>query len=320
MATIIKKAVFATVAAVVSLGAAAAVFAPYVYVELWPYRFTYSQVNAEPVNVAKGTMFDDYFVVEELGQGAYAIGEPRYYQANYSYLIVGQYRALLFDAGSGSRDIRPVIASITSLPVTVLPSHLHFDHLGGIGGFERIAMIDLPETRANVVDGTFKPQRYEFLGMFDGRSAPAFEVAEWISPGAMIDLGGRSVKAISVPGHTPESVALFDSQGQRLFAGDFIYPTMVYAFLPGASRSAYRATAQSLLKSLPEETTIWSAHCCRRDEGFAAPWLGMGDLRALELALANIEGGEDGAEGFFPRSHLVNDQMVLGTSFPWNNR
>ncbi|GAC1503872.1 MAG: hypothetical protein NVS1B6_11530 [Steroidobacteraceae bacterium] len=27
------------------------------------------------------------------------IGEPRYHQQNYSYLIVGQQRAVLFDAG-----------------------------------------------------------------------------------------------------------------------------------------------------------------------------------------------------------------------------
>ena len=50
---------------------------------------------------------DDYFTVEALGDGIFAIGEPRYYQQNYGYLIAGTQRAVLFDAGPGYRDIRP---------------------------------------------------------------------------------------------------------------------------------------------------------------------------------------------------------------------
>ena len=51
--------------------------------------------------------FDSYYVVADLGEGAYAIGEPRYGQCNFSYLIVGSRRALLFDTGPGIRDITP---------------------------------------------------------------------------------------------------------------------------------------------------------------------------------------------------------------------
>ncbi len=81
-------------------------------------------------------------------------------------------------------------------------------------------MIDLPATRADVT------------------------VTEWLKPGATIDLGGRVLQVLHVPGHTPTSVALYDAARHQLFAGDFLYPTTLYAFLPGSSLSAYRKTTR----------------------------------------------------------------------------
>jgi hypothetical protein len=133
-------------------------------------------------DLGEGRMVDDYWAVQNIDANTYALGEPRYYQANYSYLIVGGQRALLFDAGSGTRDITSVVTSLTHLPVTVMPSHLHFDHTGGIAPFTSVAMIDLPDTRADVTNGRFTPSRYEYLGMIDGLVPPTFSVTEWLSP------------------------------------------------------------------------------------------------------------------------------------------
>lgn len=309
------------IAGVLILGAVvAALFAPYVNGELAVWLAPHAIVDPAPAHLAKGRMVDDYFAVEDLGDGTYAIGEPRYYQQNYSYLILGQTRAVLFDSGSGTRDIGGVIANLTKLPITIIVSHLHFDHLGGIGPFGQAAMIDLPETRADVSGGVFKPSRYEYMGLIDGRVAPSFRVGEWLAPGAVIDLGGRTLRVLSTPGHTPSSVALFDARNRRLFIGDFIYPTTLYAFLPGASLSAYQATARMLLGMLPADTVLWTAHCCRKNEGVSAPWLSVRDLRDLSAALTAVRAGLAKAVGFYPRLFAVNDEMTLATGFPWNNR
>ena len=295
-------------------------FAPYVFAELWPWVHPASRLSAGPVSLKHGRMVDDYFAVQDLGDGAYAIGEPRYYQANYSYLIVGSRRALLLDAGSGTRDLHKVVAALTPLPVTVMPSHLHFDHTGGLGAFDHIAMLDLPALRAQVADGRFTPRRWQFLGMFDGLAVPSFTVAEWFKPGAQVDLGGRTITVLSTPGHTPESVSLLDGDALRLFTGDFIYPSTLYAFLPGASLSAYQRTTQSLLALLPRQTVLWTAHCCRRDLEYSAPWLSVGDLEDLDRALTRLRQGKLAGQGLFPRRYPVNEQMVIDVGFPWNTR
>jgi hydroxyacylglutathione hydrolase len=299
---------------------AAALFAPYIDGELTVWLEPHAIVDSAPAHLAKGRMVDDYFAVEDLGEGTVAIGEPRYYQQNYSYLIAGQTRAVLFDSGSGTRDISGVVAGLTKLPITVIVSHLHFDHLGGIGPFGDVAMIDLPETRADMAGAFFKPSRYEYMGFVDGRVAPSFRVREWLAPGAVIDLGGRALRVLSTPGHTPGSVALFDATNRRLFIGDFIYPTTLYAFLPGASLSAYQATARMLVGMLPPDTVLWTAHCCRKNEGVSAPWLSIKDLRDLDAALTAVRAGQAKAVGFYPRVFPVNDEMTLAAGFPWNNR
>ena len=294
-------------------------YAPYVRSELSPYTSHYDIVDPAPARIAKGHMVDDYFAVEDVGDNVIAIGEPRYYQQNYAYLILGEKRALLFDATSGTRDVAPLVAKLTQLPLTVMVSHLHFDHLGGITPFHHIAMIDLAVTRARVHDGLFTPGRYEFSGLADHRVRPSFPVAEWVKPGDKIDLGGRMLTVLSTPGHTPSSVSLYDPAHRLLFTGDFIYPTTIYAFGVGSSMSTYHATAQRLLATIPPDTKLWTAHCCRANEGVSAPWLTMKDLKDLDNAFVKVKAGEESSTGFYPRRYPVSYEMTLATGFPWNN-
>ena len=308
-------------AAAALLVAIAALSAPYVYAE---YEFDLrGQVPAplpKPDVPVAGRWFDDYFVIETIDPSTFAIGEPRYYQGNYSYLILGAQRAILFDGGPGLKDIVPVVRSLTNLPVTVIASHLHFDHVSALGRFDRTAMLDVPSLRARVRNSHLTLERYEFLGFADRLPTPTFRVDQWWVSGSTVDLGGRRLRVLATPGHTPTSVSLYDPDRHQLFAGDFIYPGELYAYLPGASRSAYLKTTRRLLSSVDPATRIFAAHMEDSPAPVRAPVLQVADLRALESALVSIEAGSLHSSGFYPRVFPVRGALTFATGWAWNNR
>ncbi len=303
------------------MAASLALLAPYLDAEydfdLHGRRPVVEAKTAAPVT---GRWYDDYFIVQALDPGTFAIGEPRYYQGNYSYLILGTRRAVLFDAGTGLRDIVPVVRFLTPLPVTVIPSHLHFDHVGALGRLDRTALLDDPSLHARLADSRLTLQRYEFLGFADRLPTPSFQVDEWWAPGSRVDLGDRQLQVLATPGHTPTSVSLYDPARRQLFAGDFIYPGNLYAYLPGASRSAYRATTSRLLALLDPATQIFAAHMKDAGVSITAPVLAVADLRALQESLRAQQRGQLEAEGFYPRVYPVRGTIKFATGWPWNNR
>jgi hydroxyacylglutathione hydrolase len=301
---------------------------PYVYTEMVPRLERHGWAIA-PASMIKtgtlpgamaGTVVGDRWRVQRISAGTYALGEPADDPDNYEYLLVGQTRALLIDAGSTGEDIHPVLETLTKLPVTVIPTHLHFDHTNGLRNFSSIALVDLPETRGRVRDGLVHLSRYEYVGWVSPQGAPVFGIAEWVKPDGWIDLGGRMVEVLGTPGHTATSVSVWDPGAKLLFTGDLMYPTSLYAFMPDSSLSAYEATTNRLLGMLPADTTIYGAHCCRNDAPAEAPWLGLGDLRDLRDAVVKIRAGDGVGRGVMVRRFLVNSRMTMITLYPFGNR
>ena len=240
---------------------------------------------AAPPPLAPGAVwFDDWYTVTRLDGRTFAIAEPRYEQHNVNYLIAGDTRAVLFDTGPGVRDIRPVVASLTELPIVASFSHLHFDHVGGQAAFASVASLDHPTIRARTApDGAFTPA----LLQHGAPGRPTFRIAEWWAPDATVDLGGRALRVLSAPGHTPESLALYDAAAGQLFSGDTLYPGDLFAFAPGADLVAYRDTARRLLDLTAgrPDVAIYGAHV---QDVSASPRQGLGDLEALERATDDL--------------------------------
>ncbi len=323
MRVVPKKLGAAVVILVLATVVGFAAFAPYVAVEAYSWS-SYPTVFGTP-KPGQGSdegvrWFGGYYAVERLDDRTYAIGEPRYYQSNYSYLVLGERRAILFDSGPGVRDIKPVVEALTDLPVTVAASHLHFDHVGNMDRFERVAMLDHPALREGIGgDGVFRFGRYDHLGFVDGVEPPAVRVTDWWEPAEEIDLGGRTVELLHTPGHSPYDTMLYDEDNGLLFTGDLIYPTTLLALLPGSSRAAYFDSASDLLRRVPPDTELLTGHAAFTKTP-RTPRLSVSDLSDLRTTLEGASKGNREPEGIFPRAYRVNDRIELETGFPWNNR
>ncbi len=269
----------------------------------------------DPADEGPGVQWhDDYFTVQEVDGRTFAIGEPRYWQQNYSYLIVGSERAVLFDAGPGIRDIRPVVETLTDRPITFIPSHFHYDHVGNTITFDHVAVVDLPYLRERAPDGMLRLGFEEHLGVAEGIEAPTLEVDDWLAPGSTLELGDRMLRVLYTPGHTEDSISLLDLETGTVFAGDFIYPGPLVAFLPNSSLGDYLQGALTVIGAAPSDARVLTAH---RVAPPGAPEVGLGDVEDLRSALRAIRSGRLEGHGLYPVVYPVNDRIELWAEPTW---
>ena len=258
--------------------------------------------------------FDDYYTIQKIDEKTYAIGEPRYFQLNFNYLILGDSRAIIFDAGTGQRDIRKVVESLTDLPVTFIPSHLHYDHIGNEVIFDKTALIDLPHLRKRAIDNKLPLTRFEHLGEVEGYSLPELKISEWLTPNETIDLGNRRLLVLYTPGHTNDSISLFDHKAGYLFAGDFLYPGQLYGFLPNSNMGDYLQGSQTIKSVSENRLRVFGAH---RDDSLGIPELSLETVTQLQDALNAIYSGRLKSSGIYPVTYKVNDRVELLSEPKW---
>jgi len=227
-------------------------------------RPEYAKLERVPVR-------DDWFEVYRIRPGVFAIYEPHQYEEVISYLILGSRRALLFDTGMGIGKISGIVAGLTTLPITVLNSHTHPDHVGGNAEFPEIYDQDTPFTQ-NSEKGKSNAESQEELApericgklpagvSLASYSIRPFHVAHRVTDGERIPLGGRELEILFTPGHTPDSLSLLDRANGLLFTGDTFYPGPIYLFSPDTDFLAYSQSVNKLAKIAPQVKLLLPAH------------------------------------------------------------
>ena len=144
------------------------------------------------------------------------------------FLLAGEKEALVIDTGMNGLDVRRMVQEVTDLPYRILNTHADRDHIASNAQFEKFYMH--PSEAAfyhNVQNGT-------------GTILPVFD-------GDVIDLGGRELEIIHLPGHTPGSITVLDRNSRSLIGGDPIQENGgIYMFGPHRDMSAYIASLKRL--------------------------------------------------------------------------
>ena len=141
------------------------------------------------------------------------------FEAPFLYLLFGNESALLIDTGVEGADLRSEVDQLIDqhladtgramLPLVVMHTHGHGDHVGGDAGF-----VDRPDT---VIVGHSAEEVAAFFG-----------IADWPEGIGAFDLGGREVRILPTPGHHPSHVMVYDPATHILFSGDAIYPGRLF--------------------------------------------------------------------------------------------
>jgi len=213
---------------------------------------------------------DPWFEVYSVAQETFAIYEPHQSEETISYLLIGGNKALLFDTGMGIGDLRKTVAELTSLPIIVLNSHTHNDHVGDNWQFKTVYGMDTDFTRTNAhgsrTDAQAEIAKGEICGTLPkGFDASAYATQPWkitayLHDGEVFDLGGRSVEAVATPGHAPDAISLIDRGNGLLFTGDTYYPATIWLYRPETDLDAYAASIRRLAALAPQAKVVLGAH------------------------------------------------------------
>jgi glyoxylase-like metal-dependent hydrolase (beta-lactamase superfamily II) len=226
-------------------------------------RVEYKGLQRVPVS-------DPWFEVYRPAPAVFAVYEPHQSEETISYLIVGAKQALLFDTGMGIGDLRKVTAELTRLPIVVMNSHTHNDHVGDNWRFDTIYGMDTDFTRENARGSREDAQAEVAADQICGQLPKGFDrntyatrpwkIKTYRHDGDRIDLGGRSLEVIATPGHTPDAISLLDRANGLLFTGDTYYPAPIWLFRPETDLDAYGASLRRLAALAPQVKMVLGAH------------------------------------------------------------
>lgn len=170
-----------------------------------------------------------------------------------AFLVEGKKEAALLDTCCGYGEMQSLVGKLTTLPVNVICTHGHVDHAGGSYGFEKVFLnendYELVKEHTTVAfrrsaiesvvssdlikDESFVPQRNgSYKNLYDGQ---------------IFDLGGLTLEAIALPGHTQGMTCILFRELRSLLLGDGCNG-FTFLFSPESSSvQAYKASLQNLL-------------------------------------------------------------------------
>ncbi len=170
--------------------------------------------------------------------------------------------AIIIDAGCYADNEKQILASFISenqlKPVLAVNTHCHIDHVVGINYVKENYQIPLHVNK----DEEFLLQASLEQGKIFGFNMDAPPVIDhYISEGDTIKFGNSGLSVISVPGHSPGSVALYSLPDKKIIVGDVLFDGGIgRTDLPGGSHDTLINSIRTKLLILPADVTVYPGH------------------------------------------------------------
>ena len=220
---------------------------------------------------------DNWYDVEVLSKGVTWIDELHIqpWAVGNIWLIEGTERSLVFDTGTGIGDLANTVATLTDKPVIAIASTGYYDHAGGLSQFEQrgvhpleAARVSKPTARSTVSDKYLKQSALKAIP-YDGFSAEDYimhssEPTQLLDEGDRIDIGGRYLDVMHIPGVTEGSIALYEEKTGLLFSGESLSDGDPFYYgepddeSNDANNQAHRASMRRLLEL--DISTVYPGH------------------------------------------------------------
>lgn len=231
-------------------------------------------VHPRPIyaQLEKVGTFQEWFDVYKLTEGTYAIYEPNQFEEAICFLLEGKERAIIMDTGTGIGDLKAVVDELTDLPVSVVLTHEHYDHVAAAFRWDEIVMYDNADGMAVLKAGRDNASLQKYLKPdylwkplpkgFDPDTwiIPSMEATSVVKDGDIIDLGDRPLEVIYTPGHSPGQMCLLDKKHRLLFTGDHFFPGPLYAYPADVNIDDYIASNKKLVDRIDEFDYLCSGH------------------------------------------------------------
>ena len=130
-------------------------------------------------------------------------------------------RAVIIDPGDDAFYIQRIIADKNALPIKIIATHGHFDHI--LAGLELQLAYKIPFC-INKADIFLLNNMQSSAKYFLGYSTdPPPQAEKDLFDGEMIKIGSTTITVIHTPGHTPGSVCFYIKNEKSLFTGDLLF-------------------------------------------------------------------------------------------------
>lgn len=185
---------------------------------------------------------DEWFTVEKIDADTFAISEYKHWEETHCYLLCGTKQAILIDTGLGVSNIETIVHTLTKLPVMIVTTHIHWDHIGGHKYFNNIAVHELEKNWLSsdfpiplkIVKQNLMCKPCDFPNDFNLDNYQIFQglPQKILHDSDCIDIGNRQLLVVHTPGHSPGHCCFYEPQRKVLYSGDSIYKGCLDAFYP----------------------------------------------------------------------------------------